>query len=40
LSPDDAAAADLTQFRVRGRFGVTVPLATKSIRKLTVTPAP
>lgn len=37
-SGDAGFTSDLTLFRVRGRFGVAVPVATKSIRSLTWTP--
>jgi hypothetical protein len=39
-SGDAGFTSDLTMYRIRGRFGVAVPMATKCIRRLTVTPAP
>jgi HK97 family phage major capsid protein len=40
MSSDAGFSSDVTMFRVRGRFGVAVPVAGKSVRKLTVTPGP
>jgi hypothetical protein len=37
-SSDAGFTSDLTMFRVKGRFGVAVPVANKAIRSLTVTP--